>query len=76
MLNTFLSKDVAALVETSFAEVDGKTVAVLRADSLFKPVFLTGGNSTEFYVRAGNTTQQLEVKQTMEYVKYHFPAVA
>ncbi len=71
-LNSYLSKEVAALVGASFAEPDGKTVAIVRADPSLKPVFLTDANVAEFYVRSGNTTQKLDVKQAQEYIGQRF----
>lgn len=72
VLNTSLSKETCALVEASFPEVDQKVVAVLRAERQLKPVYLTDAGA-EFYIRSGNTTQQLGVKQAVEYIKEHFP---
>lgn len=71
-LNTYLSKELAALIEVSFAEHEAKSIAVVHADSARKPVYLMDGQTTEFYVRSGNTTQQLDVRQSNEYIKQHF----
>jgi len=71
-LGNYLSKEVAALVDITFSEVDGNTVAVLRADAGTRPVFLHDNNSAEFHVRSGNTTQMLDAKQAVEYIKTHF----
>jgi hypothetical protein len=76
VLNSYLGKDVAATVSMSFGEFQGKAVAVVRAEPGIKPVFLTDGPNTEFFIRAGNTTQLLNVKETTEYIKQHFAAVA
>ena len=76
VLNTYLSKEVAALASVTFADVDGKTVAVLHADPALRPVYLTDNNIAELYVRSGNTNQELDVKQATEYIKRQFPAVA
>jgi hypothetical protein len=76
VLNLYLGKDVAATVDVSFGEFRGKAVAVLRAEPAIKPVFLTDGASTEFHIRAGNTTQLLNVKETMEYIGQRFRAIA
>jgi len=76
VLNTYLSKEVAAFVSVTFADVDGKTVAVVHADPALRPAYLTDNNIAELYVRSGNTTQELDVKQATEYIKRQFPAVA
>ncbi len=75
-LNAYLAKDVAALVQVSFTDVEGRDVAVVHADRALKPVFLEEGDIANFYVRAGNTTQQLDVKQTTEYIAVHFATAA
>jgi len=74
VLNPYLGKDVAATVGVSFGEFQGKSVAVVRAEPSIKPVFLTDGPNTEFHIRAGNTTQLLNVKETTEYIKQRFAA--
>ncbi|MGA2285679.1 MAG: DUF262 domain-containing protein [Dehalococcoidia bacterium] len=76
VLNTFLSKDIAATVGVAFSEMDGKTVAVVRADAALKPVYLEGEHGAEFHVRSGNTTQLLDVKQANEFISRRFQAIA
>jgi hypothetical protein len=73
-LGGYLSKEVAAVVDISFAEVDGRTVSVLHANPSTKPIFLYENDAAEFHVRSGNTTQLLDAKQALEYIKQHFPA--
>jgi hypothetical protein len=76
VLNTFLSKDLAAFVDVSFAEVGGKLVAIIHADGSLKPVYFDDGGTAVFYVRAGNTTQQLDVKEAHDYIDHHFYQIA
>jgi len=75
VLNTFLSKEIAATVGVAFSEIDGKTVGVVRADAALKPVYLEGEHGAEFHVRSGNTCQQLDVKQAQEYIGQRFKAI-
>lgn len=65
----------AALVDCSFADHQGKTVAVIRADPWHKPVFVEDGNETLLYVRVGNTTEALDSKQALAYATDRFQAV-
>jgi hypothetical protein len=74
VLGEYLSKEIAALVNTSFSSVDGKTIAVLNADAGTKPTFLNDNGSAEFYIRSGNTTQLLNSKQALDYINDHFPS--
>lgn len=71
-LNTQLSKEVAALVDISFTEYQQKTVAVVHANPARRPVYLTDGHLAEFYVRSGNSTLALNVKQALDYSRDHF----
>jgi hypothetical protein len=76
VLNAYLSKEVAALVDVSFAEFEGKTIALVHASPARRAAYLMDGQTAEFYVRSGNTTQQLNVKQAHDYIRDHFPKVA
>ncbi|GAB4327223.1 MAG: DUF262 domain-containing protein [Dehalococcoidia bacterium] len=64
----------AALVDCSFADYQGKTVAIVRADPWHKPVYVESDSGTEFYIRAGNTTRRLSPKEAVEYVATRFRA--
>jgi hypothetical protein len=75
VLNTYLSKENAALVDVAFSESGGKAIAVLHSNQSPKPVYLTDGQVTEFWVRSGNTTQLLNVQQTVDYISGHFPQI-
>ncbi|MDQ3692715.1 MAG: DUF262 domain-containing protein [Chloroflexota bacterium] len=75
-LNSYLSREIAALVDLTFADFEDKTVAVIHANPTRRPVYLMDGQNAEFYVRSGNTTQPLNVKQAHDYIRDRFPAVA
>lgn len=75
-LSNYLGGHIAPLVECSFADFQGKTVAVVHADPWHKPVFLSDGTASEFYVRAGNTTKRLDGESLVSYIKNRFPVLA
>jgi len=75
VLNSYLSKEITATISVTFADTDGKTVAVVHADPAIKPVYIAGEHGAEFHVRSGNTTQQLDVKQAQEYIGQRFEAI-
>lgn len=72
ILSAYLSGPTAALIDCTFSEFQGKTVAVIHADPWHKPVFLSDGGATEFYLRNGNTTQRLEGKELLAYTHERF----
>lgn len=73
LLNSHLSKDLCAMVTSTFPVVDGKTVALLHIDKQIKPAYLMENGLAEFYVRSGNTTQLFDVKQANAYIAAQFP---
>jgi hypothetical protein len=64
-----LGEDVNPYIELTFSEVDGRKVAVASCEAHSKPVFLEDGDKSEFYVRAGNTSRPMDVKEASEYIK-------
>jgi predicted HTH transcriptional regulator len=57
---------------------DGKTVAQIKVQKSYKPVFVeyqdnkSGQNRVEFYYRGLNTTQSLNTKEANDYIKQHW----
>jgi hypothetical protein len=67
-----LGKDSAMLAHISFVEVEGKDVCWLRVDPSTKPVYVEDNGDVKFYVRIGNSTQPLNVKELTQYVSKHW----
>ena len=55
-------------------EESGKDVCLLRAKASRAPVYVKekDGAQTSFYVRTGNATQPLGMKEAMEYIVAHW----
>lgn len=75
-VGNYLGMDVAALVELTFAEKDGKTLAVASCAPSSQPVFLQEGNDAEFWVRAGPSSRALNVLETSKYIQQRWAAAA
>jgi len=72
MLSTTLGKNAAALPRIRFAEVDGRTVCAVRCPRSPEPVFLAQGQSTDLWVRVGNSTRSFGVDEAVTYVSRHW----
>lgn len=72
MLSTTLGKNAAALPRIRFAEVDGRTVCAVRCPRSPEPVFLAQGQSTDLWVRVGNSTRSFGVDEAVTYVARHW----
>lgn len=68
-VGNYLGMDVAARVEMTFAEKEGKTLAVASCPPSSQPVFLQDGNDAEFWVRAGNSSRALNVLEASKYIQ-------
>ncbi len=55
-----------------FEDSQGHRILVVRADPVYKPCFVKDGNAARFYVRAGNTTQELTGNSLTDYVQQRF----
>lgn len=78
LLNTHLGKVVALQIDISFPAVQGKEICrvdVLKSD---KPIYLEMHDDEKnkieekFYVRSGNSTQELTMSEANEYIKKNF----
>ncbi len=72
LLNNF-GKDASALISISIHELDSKDMAKITAKSSPKPVFVKDANGEHLFIRAGNSTRQLNARETVEYCKLRWP---
>ena len=77
-LGAYLGEDKNPYISLTFSEVDGQTVAVASCEPHHKAVFLEESDGSQFYVRAGNTSRLLDVKEASEYInaRWGSPALA
>ncbi len=68
-----LGKDTAALISITFQELDGKDIAKVDVKRSTKPLFVKDANGEHLYIRAGNSTRQLNARETVDYVKLRWP---
>ena len=71
-VGAMLGEDTNPYIELTFSQVDGQTVAVVSCQAHHKPVFLEERNKSEFFVRAGNTSRPLDVKEASAYIDAHW----
>ncbi len=64
-----LGGDLCPYIHTVFANVEAKDVAMIIIRPAPRAVYLDEGKSSIFYVRSGNSTRQLDVKEALSYAK-------
>jgi hypothetical protein len=70
---TQLGVQVGPLLSVNFVDFEGKTVARVECPANSDPIFLSEGDRYEFYIRDGNQTRPLNVRDTHEYIHAHWP---
>lgn len=73
LLREYLPAEFGPLVEMKFQEREGKKVAIVRCEPASKEVFFTDGKEVIFFVRSGNSSQPLNPRAALEYIKSHWP---
>lgn len=64
-----LGTDIAGYLDISFPVVDGHEICHVKVEASSKPVYLEKGDEMQFYVRAGNSTRPLNMKEAVEYIQ-------
>ena len=72
LIDQYLGTEYSGFIDVSFEVVDEKTVCMLNMESSPKPVYVIEKTGKEFYVRAGNSTRQLDAHSTHEYIGMHW----
>ncbi|MEP2706336.1 MAG: ATP-binding protein [Roseibium sp.] len=64
-----LGGDLCPYIHTVFAQVSGKDVAMIIIRPAPRAVYLEEGKASIFYVRSGNSTRRLDVREALSYAK-------
>jgi len=72
LLNPAIGTALCARIGVEFPTVDGEEVCALRVPAASRPVWISGGNDKLFFLRSGNTTQNLDAEQAHRYIKGHW----
>lgn len=67
-----LGVNACELMHAVFREFGGKDVCRVVVDSAPVPIYVTRKNTTHYFVRTGNATVELGVKEAHEHIQRHF----
>lgn len=71
VVNTYLGRENRSLCHLKSEERDGKEIAMLRVERSRHPVYVGAGSELEFYVRSGNSSQPLNIREALQYIQEH-----
>jgi len=68
-----MGTDSCTHLQLVFHTVEGEDICRVIVSLSPRPVYLSQGKETEFYVRTGTSTRQLNVQEAMEYIPTRWP---
>lgn len=68
LATTHLGGRHARGIHTRFLHCDGETVAVVRVEPRHQPVYCRHGDTHHYYVRTGNSTQELDTREALAHI--------
>lgn len=72
VISAYLGAEFSPYYKLSYETINERTVCIVDVDHSPRPVFLTDGHSSEFYIRIGSTTRPLDLQTTFEYIGMHW----
>ena len=73
LLSSAIGKEQCLNASVSFHEIDGKDVCMVQVDRAPKATYVKESGESKLYIRTGNQTQPLPVKEAVDYVLAHWP---
>lgn len=73
VVTKFLGGDLCPALQTTFAEIAGKDVCMILVQPAPRAVYLTDAGKLHFYVRSGNSTRKLDLREAMDYARTRWP---
>lgn len=74
IVKTHLGTEQVPYLKICFEQISGKKICVVGIEKSPEPVYFASGNAHKFYVRMGNSTRSLDVKETVRYIKANWSA--
>lgn len=71
-VKNYLGLQLRRLIRVGFTTLNKKEVAVVEVSRADKPVYFRDGESEQFYVRTGNSTNALSISEATEYIEEHW----
>jgi CheY-like chemotaxis protein len=72
IVRNYLGLEHMEYIHVHFEQINEKRICVISIDASDKPVFLALNSTSEFWIRTGNSTRQLDVKEATKYIQSHW----
>jgi predicted HTH transcriptional regulator len=68
IINHNIGSEYTQYCKVIFHEINGKEISAIQVSNSHNPAYLKKNGETIFYVRMGNSTRKLSVKETVDYI--------
>ncbi len=68
-----LGADIGSTVRTLFTSIDGRDVCRVIVDPGYRPTYYQEGKETRYFLRIGNSSRELDVRETVRHVAFRWP---
>lgn len=72
IVKTYLGMEHIAYLKISFESIDSRYVCVVSIEKSPEPVYFATQSGYKFFVRLGNSTRSLDVRETVRYLQTHW----
>jgi len=72
VINKYLGKENRPYAKIWFESLEDKTIAVVKVSRSPNPVYIRFEGKEEFYIRLGNSSHPLNVREATTYIKDHW----
>ena len=75
VISNYLGVEYSRYISFRIHKLDGKEICVVSVSRSVKPAFVKYSNREEFYIRMSSTSQPLNVKEAIEYIKINWKQI-
>ena len=68
LMSNYIGIEFCPLVQLTFYTLEGNDICVLRIETAESPAYVHQSNKTAFYVRIGNSTKPMTIKEAVKYI--------
>ncbi len=69
IISTYIGQEFCYKTQVLFYQINEKEICLVHIEPSKKPAYVTDGKKTTFYLRTGNATYPLSVKETVTYLE-------
>jgi predicted HTH transcriptional regulator len=72
LVDNYLGAETANNINFDFQNLDDKKICVIKVTPSDVPIYVKNGAQEEFFIRLGNTTRNLSIREAIAFIKTRF----